>query len=126
MSEQNEDDDSEGAEVTPQFTPNATFTYPDGDTTTTKSFSVTDVNLETDADGVNEVTAGLSEAIEDAQKEFQLTLEVPTKTLVCPNCDHPNEIPAWSFVDVSFTGDLEPLSGEYAIGHQCVQCGFPY
>lgn len=125
MSEQN-DDDHDGAEVTPQFTTNATFTYPDGDTTTTKDFSVTDVNLKRDADGVNEVTGGLSEAIEDAKQEFQLTLEVPTKTLVCPNCDHPNELPVWSFVDVSFNGDLEPLSGEYAIGHQCVQCGFPY
>lgn len=110
----------------PTFTPNATLTRPDGTTVTTKDFAVKDVNLELDADGVNEVSSGLSEAIEDAQREFQLTVEVPTKTLTCPNCSHDNEVPVWAFVDVDFSGDLEPLSGEYALGHQCEQCGFPY
>jgi len=129
MSEERESDNDaveSGAEVNPQYHPVATFTNANGETVTTKNFSVTDVNLETDADGVNEVSAGLSEAIEDAQREFQLTVEVPTKTLVCPNCDHPNEVPVWAFVDVQFSGDTEPLSGEYAFGHQCNQCGFPY
>lgn len=112
----------------PNFAPNATFTYPDGTTTTTKDFDAfdMDVSLDDDMDGMSEVSAGLSEAIEDAQQEFQLTVEVPTRTLVCPNCDHLNEIPVWAFVKLDFRGDLEPLSGEYALGHQCNQCGFPY
>jgi hypothetical protein len=106
----------------------ATFTNPDGETTTTNDFGVfqANVDLSRDTDGVSEVTAGLSEAIEDAKREFQLTVEVPTKTLVCPNCDHPNDVPVWSFAELRFSGDLEPLSGEYALGHQCVKCGFPH
>lgn len=126
MSNEKDKPDNDAVESPTKFTPNAMVTLPDGTTQTTKEFAVKDVNLELDADGVNEVSSGLSEAIEDAQREFQLTMEVPTKTLVCPNCDHANEVPVWAFVDVDFSGDLEPLSGEYALGHQCEQCGFPY
>lgn len=126
MSNEKENTDNDAVESPAEFTPNATVTLPDGTTQTTKEFAVKDVNLELDADGVNEVSSGLSEAIEDAQREFQLTMEVPTKTLTCPNCSHDNEVPVWAFVDVDFSGDLEPLSGEYALGHQCEQCGFPY
>ena len=126
MSNEKENTDNDAVESPTDFTPNATVTLPDGTTQTTTEFAVKDVNLELDADGVNEVSSGLSEAIEDAQREFQLTMEVPTKTLTCPNCSHDNEVPVWAFVDVNFSGDLEPLSGEYALGHQCEQCGFPY
>lgn len=129
MSEERERD-KDAVEPEPEdWALNATLTRPDGTTTTTTDFSLDDVTVQRadfSADGVNECSAGLSEAIEDAQQEFQLTVEVPTRTLVCPNCDHPNEVPVWNFVELTFSGELEPLTGEYAVGHQCVQCGFPY
>lgn len=108
--------------------PTATFTNTDGKTVTTDDFMVDKVavNIADDMDGVAEVSSGLSPTLEDAKQEFQLTVEVPTRTVVCPNCDHPNKVPVYSFVELSFSGDLEPLSGEYALGHQCRDCGFPY
>jgi len=121
------DADNDAVELTKEdYALNATFTDPDGETVTTTDFHIEDVNLEHSADGINEVSSGLSPAIEDAKKEFQLTVEVPTKTLVCVNCNHPNVVPAWAFVSVDFSGELEPLSGDYAVGHQCQKCGFPY
>lgn len=125
----NEETDNDAVEPTDDdWALNATLTKPDGTTTTTKQFSVSDLNVDwkADSDGLNEVSAGLSKRIEDVEQEFQLTLEVPTKTITCPNCNHANHVPIWAFVDVSFSGELEALSGEYALGHQCVNCGFPY
>jgi predicted RNA-binding Zn-ribbon protein involved in translation (DUF1610 family) len=121
------DADNDGVELTKEdFALNATFTDPDGETVTTRDFRVEDVNLEHSADAIAEVSSGLSPAIEDAKQEFQLTVEVPTKTLTCPNCGHDKDIPVWSFVNIQFNGEMEPLSGDYALGHQCPQCGFPH
>ena len=102
------------------------MTFSDGHTATLTDFSV---DYETDLSDVSntgnsEVSAGLVDG--ERELEAQFTLEVPTKTLVCVNCNHPNEVPAFNLTRIQFSGDLEPLSGMYAIGHQCEQCGFPY
>ena len=109
-----------------EYVPTATVTFSDGHTATLTEFSV---DYETDLSdvsntGVGEVSAGLSDG--DRELDAQCTLEVPTKTLVCVNCDHANEVPAFNLTRIQFSGDLEPLSGMYAVGHQCEQCGFPY
>lgn len=106
--------------------PAATVTFSDGHTATLTDFNV---DYETDLSDVRntgngEVSAGLVDG--ERELEAQFTLEVPTKTLVCVNCNHPNEVPAFNLTRVQFSGDLEPLSGMYAVGHQCEQCGFPY
>jgi hypothetical protein len=105
---------------------NATVTLSDGTTKTVSDFGAFSVDLSRSGKdvGFNEVTTGLKHG--DREVTAQITLEVPTKTLTCPNCNHDNEIPVWNFTRVKFSGELEPLSGDYAVGHQCEQCGFPY
>ena len=120
------DDGDEQAAFTWETDPAATVTFSDGHTATLTDFSV---DYETDLSDVSntgnsEVSAGLVDG--ERELEAQFTLEVPTKTLVCVNCNHPNEVPAFNLTRIQFSGDLEPLSGMYAIGHQCEQCGFPY
>jgi len=127
--EPNENTDNDAVESDedngPEFR-NATVTTADGHTFQTTDFASFNIRVDGDMDDVdvNEVSAGLVDG--DREHEVQLTLEVPTKTLVCVNCDHPNEVPIWNFTRVKFSGDLEHLSGDYAVGHQCEQCGFPY
>lgn len=107
---------------------NATLTTPDGKTQTVRDFTVNDISVERSeaATNIRECTAGLSPRIEDVEQTFQLSIEVPTKTLECPNCGYKNHVPIWNFVQVEFNGDLEGLSGEYAVGHNCVYCRYPH
>lgn len=120
--------DSSGstADLPDEWDPQATVTLEDGETVRTSDFSVQDVSLDLGENGtdMDNVSIGLSDA--DQEHSFQATIEVPTKTLVCNNCGAANAVPVWSFVQVDFGGDLEHLSGEYAMGHQCKRCGFPY
>lgn len=108
--------------------PTATVTLDDGDTHTITDFSITSAenNLSYPDDAEMEgVSIGLKP--EQTEFHFQATVEVPTKTVVCMNCNHPNTVPVWAFAHVEFGADeLEHLSGDYAVGHQCVKCGFPY
>jgi len=132
MTNENEDTDNDAveqpaddADEDPGFW-NATVTTEDGHTFQTSDFGAFDIQADLNADDVdvNEVSAGLKAG--GREHEVQLTLEVPTKTLTCPNCTHDNEVPVWNFTRVTFNGDLEHLSGDYAFGHKCEQCGFPY
>jgi len=124
--ESEHDRDTNAVEPNDDWTLNATLTTGDGRTTTISGFSITDANADfRDGDQFTECSAGLSDAFGDAQQDIQLSVEVPTKAVACANCDHENHVPVWAFVKLSF-GDNHPLNGEYAIGHQCEQCGFPY
>lgn len=105
--------------------PTATATDAAGVTSVSSDFSIDwDNDLEGRADGVNAVSAGLA----SGENEFsiQVSIEVPTKTLECPECGNDNEVPVQQFCHVDFSGDMEALSGDYAIGFTCDRCGFPH
>lgn len=127
MSDDKEESDNDavesGSNDMSHLQPSATLTLPNGTTKTTSDLSAFSVTV--DADGVDEVSSGLSTALEDAERTFQLSAEVPTKTVVCPHCGYANQIPKWNFTKLTFSGELAPLSGEYALGYQCVDCGYP-